>query len=117
MHELPVIKNVLQIAINHANEEHAQQIRKIDLVVGELHDLIPELVDKYFHYLSQGTIAENARLNIQVMPVFFRCNQCRQHFVIHFREGERVDCCSNCGSEDLTLIGGNELSIDAIEIA
>lgn len=116
MHELPIIKNVLKIVLMHAEEEKARQVRKVILAVGELHDLVPELINKYFAYISRGTIAQEAELVVNIVPIFSRCNACHEHFVFHLRYGERTEGCPACGGDDLAMLGGDELAIDCIEV-
>lgn len=117
MHELPIIKRVLQIVLSYASEQEAKEVRSITLKVGEMHDLIPELVEKYFSYASRGTIAEKAKLKIMPLPIICTCNDCQKHFVYNLRYGETTQGCPVCGSKTLNLVSGNELSIDNIEIS
>jgi len=116
MHELPIIKNVLKIVLDSAHAENAKQVKTVALAVGEMHDLIPELVEKYFAYVSRGTIAEGAELVIKMLPVICVCNSCGEHIIVHMRRGERTEACPACGGESLAVISGDELAIDNIEI-
>lgn len=116
MHELPIIKKVLHIVLSDASEQEAKEVRAVTLKVGEMHDLIPELVERYFSYVSRGTIAEKAKLKIISLPITCTCNDCQKHFIYNLRYVERTQGCPVCGGEDLDLLSGNELLIDNIEI-
>jgi len=116
MHELPIIKKVLHIVLFHASEQAATEVRTVTLKVGEIHDLIPELVERYFSYVSRGTIAEKAKVQMVVLPIICTCKDCQKHFIYNLRYGERTRGCPVCGGEDLELVSGNELFVDNIEI-
>ncbi len=56
MHELPITRAVLDIALEFAAKESATRVVSIDLRVGELRDLVEEWAQRYFDYVSKGTI-------------------------------------------------------------
>lgn len=116
MHELPIIKKVLNVVLSYASEQGAKEVRAVTLEVGEMHDLIPELVEKYFSYASRGTIAEKAKMKIIVLPITCKCNDCHKDFTFHLSYEEMTQGCPTCGGKDLARISGNELFIDNIEI-
>ena len=117
MHELPIIKKILQIVLTYATDQDAKEVRTVTLKVGEMHDLIPELVEKYFSYVTRGTMAEDAKLKMILLPITCTCKDCQMHFVYNLRYGEKTQSCPVCGSEALDLVSGNELLIDNIEIS
>lgn len=116
MHELPVIKKVLAQTLLYAQEHGAKKVVSVTLEVGETHDLVAELVIKYFHFASKGTIAEDAELIYHPLPIICKCNACQEHFVFHLRTGPRTECCPECESDNFTFVSGKELFIDNIQI-
>ena len=62
MHELSITRNILSIALEKANAAHANKIRKINLVIGELSGIVDECVQFNFGFLSEDTIAAEATL-------------------------------------------------------
>jgi hydrogenase nickel incorporation protein HypA/HybF len=117
MHELPIIKEVLNVVFAYAKEQGASKINAVALDIGEFHDLIPELVEKYFRFAVRGTPAQDASLEIGRKPIICRCDGCGTMFVYHLRSGERTEGCPDCGSpEGFTILTGKELEIRNIEI-
>ena len=46
-----------------------KKIRKINIKVGELTDLLPACIEYYFNIVSKDTIAENTKINVEKIPV------------------------------------------------
>ena len=76
MHELQVTGQILRIALKHCEGRDVTRIVNIHLRIGELSDLEDEWLQRYFDYLSRGTLAENARLEIERAPIVMRCESC-----------------------------------------
>ncbi len=116
MHELPVIKQIFAIVLNYAKENNAKEVRSVTIQIGEMRDLVPEYVEKYFKYVSEGTIAENAVVKIDRPPVICRCNECGETFSWDAHDLINIKC-PTCGSDEgFTPLTGNELQILEIEI-
>ena len=71
MHELSVTESILNIVLKHAQENGAEKVLTIGLKIGELSELVGECIQHYFDYLSKGTIAEGAVLEIERAPIIF----------------------------------------------
>ena len=76
MHELQVTKRILDIALGHADGHAVRRIAVIHLRIGALSDLEDEWLQRYFTYLSRGTLADEARLAIEWVPIVVRCSGC-----------------------------------------
>lgn len=116
MHELPIVKAVLEAALRHAEEQQAKKIHKVVLSVGQMHDLVPEWADKFFRFASQGTIAAEAVIEIESIPIICRCGQCQENYLLHIHGPEDQMCCPLCRSADARMLSGNELLIKEIEV-
>ena len=115
MHELPIVKEVLSTVLEYARANHAARVDTVVLEVGELHDLVPEWVEKFFRFASRGTIAEGAQVRIERPPLICRCSGCREHFILHLRDGSEWRC-PVCGGDDFAMLTGGEFSIKEITI-
>lgn len=115
MHELPVIQSMMNVVIRHANAGRAGRVISISLRIGELSDLADEWMQRYFDYVSRGTIAEGAVLKIERSPVILKCEGCSREFAAEAnrRGGNR---CPDCGGERLALVSGREFQIREIEV-
>jgi len=54
--------------LKYAQECKARRVVSIHLQVGELRDVVEEWVQRYFDYLSEGTIAEGSKLVFKRTP-------------------------------------------------
>jgi hydrogenase nickel incorporation protein HypA/HybF len=115
MHELAVTENILKTVLRHAEADRAQRVVSVNLRIGELTDLVDEWVQRYFDYLSRGTIAQGAAIRIERTPVTFRCETCGKLFPVKVREpGGNV--CPDCGGGKSVLVSGREFFIKNIEV-
>ncbi|WP_094607518.1 Hydrogenase maturation factor HybF [Sporomusa silvacetica DSM 10669] len=114
MHEIVVVKQVLGIAIEHAEVNNAKKVAKIYLSIGELRDYIDEWVQRYFDHISKGTIAEGAEIILKKVPAFSACD-CGALTKID-RNNMYDLVCSKCGSSKLHINSGLEFLITGVEV-
>ncbi|GAP40645.1 hydrogenase maturation nickel metallochaperone HypA [Flexilinea flocculi] len=112
MHELSVTENILAIAIAHAEQNGADQVSAIYLVIGEFSNLLPKCIQYYWNILVQGTICEKSVLHFDHRPAIFHCENCNHEYEIH----QEMTGCPNCHSSNVSLVSGNEFWVDSIEI-
>lgn len=115
MHELSVTESLLQVVLRHAGEGGAGKVVSVSVQIGELSDLVSDWLQRYFDYLSQGTIAEGARIRIERIPATFRCDACGDVFPADPRTREAIRC-PRCASEAMTLLTGRECFVQQIEV-
>jgi len=115
MHELPVTESILNVALKHAQANGVRKIVTISLRIGELSDLVDEWVQRYFDYLSKGTIAEGATLDIERSPVVFQCKGCGASFQVDIKAVKEV-VCPECGGKKHDLVSGREFFIKNIAV-
>ena len=115
MHELPVTEKILDVVLRHAEGQNVSRILRIYLRVGDLSDLEPEWIQRYFDYLSKGTLAENARLVIETAPIVLRCGSCGSSFQIKKDDLEGVRC-PECGETGCSLVSGREYYVKNMEV-
>ncbi len=115
MHELAVTESLLQVVLRHAGEGGAGKVISVSVRVGELSDLVSDWMQRYFDYLSRGTIAEGALICIERIPATFRCDACFDVFPADPRTRETIRC-PRCASEAMTLVTGRECFVQQIEV-
>jgi len=115
MHELSVMKSILDIVVKQAQVHNVRKVRAIQLEVGMLSDLEAEWMQRYFNYLSKDTLAGKAELRIKWIPVVFQCQECNKSFEVERKRLHDV-ACSLCGQKKLTLVSGREYRIKNIEV-
>jgi len=112
MHELTITQQVLEIALQKAQEAGARTVTRINLVIGDLSSVIDDSVQFYFDFLSQDGIAKGAELSFHRIPLKVRCNQCQCVFT---PDGEPWQC-PTCKEWNIEIISGREFYLDSIEV-
>ena len=115
MHELQVTERILDIILQKAKAHHVSKVISIQLQIGELSDLEEEWVQKYFDYLSKDTVAENAKVKIEKIPVIMQCNECGESFNVEIKQMKEIQCPA-CGQKACTLVSGKEYYIKDMEV-
>jgi len=115
MHELPITERILEIVLKHASGHQIRKIVRIHLAIGALSDLEGEWIQRYFDYLSRGTLAENAELAIRPAPIVLRCASCSRSFEITRDELGHARC-SACTESRVELVSGREYLIENMEV-
>jgi len=115
MHELPVVNSIFNLCMKHAAANNATKVVSIKLVVGEVSDLRDEWIQRYFDYLSKGTMAEGAQLRIERVPLVMRCKTCSESFHVNLRDGRQVEC-PHCKGTSLEYVSGREYRVESMEV-
>jgi hydrogenase nickel incorporation protein HypA/HybF len=118
MHELQVAEQILGISLKHVEGHDVNKITAVHLRIGALSDLEEEWMQRYFNYLSEGTLAENAKLKIETVPIVLECETCGAGFQTSKTELAKVDC-PQCEGEEagVKIISGREYTVMNLEVA
>lgn len=112
MHELAICQSLLTQVENIALERNAHSVTMIIIGMGPLSGVEAQLLKNAYPIASAGTVAENAELIIEDLPIRVKCNQC----------GSETDAlpnklvCKKCGDWHTTLISGDELMLMSVEL-
>jgi hydrogenase nickel incorporation protein HypA/HybF len=115
MHELPITENILNVVLRHAQSDNVRKVMTVHMRIGKLSDLTEEWLQRYFDYLSKGTVAEGAKLVIERTPVVVKCNACSTSYEINMT-GMKEMLCPACGAKGGTLVSGREYHIKELEV-
>ena len=108
MHELGITQNIVSIVSEHAK---GKKVKRVLLEIGQLSAIMPDAVKFCFDVCSQGTVLENAKLEIIEIPGLAVCRQCGTEIALEKPFGK-----CNCGNTKLDLTAGEELKIKEIEV-
>ncbi|MCX7747123.1 MAG: hydrogenase maturation nickel metallochaperone HypA [Clostridia bacterium] len=112
MHEYSITKGVLNTVIEEAQKAGAKKITEIRLVIGDLSTIIDESVQMYFDILSEGTLAEGAKLAFKRIAAEFKCKECGNIY----NKPQSGYNCPECGGMGMPTGVGREFFIESIEV-
>lgn len=112
MHEYPVTLQIIEIAEKHARDAGANQVKHINLVVGDYCGYVSSSIELYFPIIAESTLCENATLHIERVKPMLRCNGCGYLFE---RKAYSFTC-PECGGEGEMSEVGKEFYVKSIEI-
>ena len=113
MHEVGLMANALEIALNHAQKQKATQVHRIGMRIGALAGVEPDALQFAFEALKRDTPAREAALEVEYVSLRVACRACAQEFA---PEGYRYDC-PFCGSTQTEVIAGRELDVVSVEMS
>lgn len=108
MHELGIVQEVVAIASESAR---GRRIRRVVVEIGALTAVVPEALHFAFELVAEGTPVQGATLEIRDVPARARCRTCATGVEL----GTAWGACA-CGSLDLEILAGNELSVKELEV-
>lgn len=113
MHEMSVTQSILDIVLDQAKENDAAKVTSVKLRFGMVTAIVPDCVTFYFEQMTEGTIAEGAKLEVEMVPLKIRCIQCGE-----ISEGtDELDVtCPKCGNPFTEIISGREMEVASIEV-
>ena len=111
MHETAIISGLMRILEERAAAHKVEHIARVRLKVGRLRAVEPKQLRACFEMFSEGTLADQAELVIDEVPVCARCKACGHEFEVPRFRFE----CPACTSGDVGVIAGQELYIESFE--
>jgi hydrogenase nickel incorporation protein HypA/HybF len=105
MHEISVAEELIRIVIENAEKAGIKKVSEVNLRIGELSCIVPDSLQFAFEVLSQDKITQGAKLNIERTQPRFECHQC------HSVMSGNMERCGECGSDEIRVIGGDDLQI------
>lgn len=115
MHELPMARSALELAVRFAEMNHARRIAAVNMEIGAMRDFVEDTLQRYWDFITRGTIAEKSRISITFVPITCRCKACGTEFGLD-RWSVMQYACPQCGASDAKLLTGNEFKITSIAV-
>jgi len=113
MHEMALVQSIMEIVEDQAKIHEASKVVGIKLEFGALTAVMPSAISFAFEVLSQGGIAEGARLDIRIIPIKIFCVECSKEMILE----EYQPFCPVCSSAALKILEGrDEMRIAELEI-
>lgn len=112
MHELSVCQGMMRQLEQIVAERGAASVSKVVVRIGPLSGVEPQLLEQAFPLASAGSVAADADLVMEQLPVRVRCDSCGA-------ESEATPnrlLCGACGDWHTQLVSGDELLLASVEL-
>ena len=113
MHEMSIVQSLIEQVeqeVTHAGTPG--RVTAVDLVIGRLSGVHTDSIRFAFELLSSGTVIEGAALRIDEPAAHVHCQACRADHPVQ----ELTMQCPQCGSDNISIQGGQELLLQSIEL-
>lgn len=112
MHELSVCQALVAQVETLARERSARAVLRIEVAIGPLSGVEPQLLAQAFPVASAGTLAEAAELVLHEPAIQVQCDRCGQ--VTEARPNRLL--CAACGDWHTRLLSGDELLLERVAL-
>jgi hydrogenase nickel incorporation protein HypA/HybF len=109
MHEMAITQSVVDAVCEHAA---GRRVRSVRVQVGALCAVVPDSMQFCFGLAAEGTLADGARLDLDLQPGSARCRTCGAEFGL----SDPILLCP-CGSADVEVLTGRDLKILTMEVS
>ena len=112
MHEIGIVKAIVKTVLDYAAENGVDTVSEIVMDVGELSLVVPDYLEKLYPVVVKDTEFEDTKLIVEVVPGLAECEDCDAIFNVVECEG----ICPDCGSQNKTVLSGQECTIKEIHV-
>ncbi|MFP3873591.1 MAG: hydrogenase maturation nickel metallochaperone HypA [Thiohalophilus sp.] len=112
MHELSICQSMLSQIEAVAMENRATAVHRIKVQIGPLSGVEPQLLQQAFPIAVAGSLAAEAVLEIELLPIRVRCRQCG----MESEASANKLICGECGHWQTQLISGDEMLLTSLEL-
>ena len=112
MHEFAVCQDMLTQIESIAAEEQAAAVDMVTVRIGPLSGIEAHLLQQAFPLAAAGTVAENAELIIEALPIRVKCQICDAETEA---KANRL-ICGECGDYHTQLLSGDEMLLASLEL-
>ena len=113
MHEASIALNILDIVTAQCSAEGYRSIKSVRVKIGRAAGIMPEALLFTFDVAKAETLAANAELIIDMVPLGGTCSGCGNDFEV---DNNYVLNCPKCGSTTFKIDRGYEMEIADMEV-
>lgn len=114
MHEFSICEGIVNAAVEEMAkvDPPAKALRKTTVVVGAMHQIVPENLVFAYEVLTRDTPAAGSELELRFVPIKARCRDCGWEGEVH----QPLFLCGACNMGNIELLSGKELYVENLEI-
>lgn len=112
MHELSVVASLFEILEEKVKEQNGKRITRVELQIGALSGIVPDLLATAFDIYKKDTIGADAELKIRTVPLKVQCKDCHKVFI----KDDFIFICDYCGSTNTQTLEGTDMILEKMDI-
>ncbi|SRR5579883_1042108 len=113
MHEVGMMQSILNTAVERAKQEGAHHIDEVHMRVGVAAGVVPDTLELAFDVVKRGTIAADARLDTELVPVICYCANC----TLEFQPTDLLYECPECHQANCEVRQGQEFELAFLDVS
>lgn len=113
MHEASLVRTLLRQVAELVAAQGGERAVSVNVEVGPLAGVEPLLLQEAFEHLRRDTVASEAALEIEYVPLTLRCRKCghpQETIELRFQ-------CGRCQSQEVDVVGGDAVVLRSVTIA
>lgn len=111
MHEISLVRSIINSLQEEFSESDLERLEQIDLKVGLLSNIEPQLMHNAFDAVSSAeNVFPEVKLSIETVPIEIHCKDCDKNSVI---ENYKF-ACQFCNTPNNNVVKGTELLIHQV---
>jgi len=114
MHEASIAASLLEIVSGQCRRSGYSRIESIHLKIGRASGIMTDALIFAFEALKEGSVAKEAVLEIEEVPVSGHCSDCNNTFTT---EQEYILSCPCCGGGSFRMTAGREMDVIDMEVS
>jgi hydrogenase nickel incorporation protein HypA/HybF len=111
MHELKIAEDLSVIVLDTAHDNNLSKVTRVNIIFGQMVQIVPDIFEFAFRETVRDSVAQNAELDIEIIPIKIKCKNCGSVFQV----ADYLFACNFCYSTDIEIIQGKEIFITSIE--
>ena len=112
MHEMALTESLVELIESEGRSRGFSRVRVVRLEIGALGGVDPESMRFCFEAIAKGTLVEDAKLDILLLPGEGWCLDCAKSVIMH----DRFDACPDCGGYHVQVAAGTDLRLKELEV-
>ena len=82
MHEFSIVQDLLVMCEKNAAENNATKITRVEVKIGKLSGVEPQLLQTAFDTFKEKTICDGAQFVLQIQDLVIRCTECGEESIL-----------------------------------
>jgi hydrogenase nickel incorporation protein HypA/HybF len=120
MHELGMAMEIVEIVTKSLEGKKVKRVKEVEIELGEFHKISPQQMQEVFEMASKDTVAEGARLKVNIKKGAIKCIACGfsggvEVEMEHHHDHSMHLHCPKCNAASLEILEGRDIDVRNIE--